>query len=72
MKIFVKAKPGHRENKVEQVDATHFVVAVTEQPIDGKASRAIEKLLAEHFKKAPSLVRIVSGWNSKNKVVEIE
>ena len=49
MKIFVTAKPNAREDKVEKIDDTHFVVWTTELPVKGQANFAIIKLLAEYF-----------------------
>ncbi len=71
MKIFVTAKPNAMEAKVEEVDATHFVVRVVEPPVDGRANMAIIKILAEHFSAPPTMVRIISGHTSRQKIVEI-
>ncbi len=71
MKIFVTAKPRAHEPHVEQIDADHYIVSVKEPPIDGRANTAIEIALADHFRIAPSFVRIVSGHTSRQKVVEI-
>ena len=71
MKIFVKAKPNSRENKIVKNDETHFVVLVKAPPIQGMANRAIIKLLADYFEMDISRVRIVSGATSRNKIVEI-
>ena len=71
MKIFVKAKPGAKETRVEAKDATHFNVAVVEPAHDGKANRAIVKALAQHLGIAPSRVVIISGVTLRQKVVEI-
>jgi uncharacterized protein YggU (UPF0235/DUF167 family) len=71
MKIFVKAKPGVREEKVEKLEDGSFVVSVKEPPIQGKANIAILKALAVHFGVSPSDVRLVSGFSSKQKVFEI-
>jgi len=30
MKIFVKAKPGAKEEKIEKIDETHYIVSVIE------------------------------------------
>lgn len=71
MKIFVRAKPNAREEKVEQADETHFTVAVKEPPRNGEANVAIARALARHFT-IPSLnVRLVSGFSSRQKVFEI-
>ncbi|MBI4086157.1 MAG: DUF167 domain-containing protein [Candidatus Liptonbacteria bacterium] len=82
MKIFVKAKPNSKREKIEQVSPssptlwgekseTSFAVAVKEPPRDGKANEAIVKVLARHFGIPRSRVRLVSGFSSKKKVFEI-
>ena len=72
MKIFVKAKPNAREEEVLRVDENHFVVAVKEPPVGGKANEAIVRALAKYFKIPKSQVRITSGHTSRQKVVEIK
>lgn len=72
MKIFVKAKPRAKEEKVEQVSEDHFVVAVKEPPVGGKANEAIRKAIAQYFKVPPSEVSIISGYTSRQKVVEVK
>lgn len=71
MKINVKAKPNAREEKVEKIDENDFVVSVKEKPEKGKANEAIRNALAIYFKIASSRVKIVSGYSSRNKIVEI-
>jgi uncharacterized protein (TIGR00251 family) len=70
MKIQVKVKPNCRTEEVSQEEGS-FIVKVKEPPMEGKANRAVIKLLAEHFGVPQSRVRIVSGFRSKNKVVEV-
>lgn len=72
MKIFVQAKPNAFEEKVEQIDGTHYRVAVVEPPIKGRANAAIIKALAAHFVISPSRVSLVSGFSSKIKIFEIQ
>ena len=71
MKIFVKAKPSSREEKVEKIDENNYVVSVTEPPEKGKANDAIRNALAVYFKTGSSQVKIVSGYSSRNKIIEI-
>ncbi len=71
MKIFVKARPGAKEEFIKKIDGINFVVAVREPPIKGKANKAITRVLAEYFKVAPSAICLVSGFSSKQKVFEI-
>lgn len=71
MKIFVKAKPKSKEERVEKIDSTHFVVSVKEPPVQGKANAAIVKALAEHLGVSASSMRLASGFSSKQKTFEI-
>ena len=71
MKINVKAKPSSREEKVEKVDEQNYIVSVKEPPVKGKANEAIRNALAVYFKTASSRVKIVSGFSSRNKTIEI-
>lgn len=84
MKILVKAKTRAKSEKVERLDQQSlglekdvqnipsYKVSVKEAPERGRANEAIIKLLADYFKVSPSLVNLVSGQTSKQKVFEIE
>ena len=71
MKISVQAKPRSHKEKVTKVDDTHYIVAVMEPPVEGKANHAIASALAKHFHLPRSRVTIVSGAASRNKVFEV-
>ena len=71
-KYFVKAKPRSKHAKVEQIDETHFVIAVTEPPLEGKANAAIVRALAEHLGIAPSRLHLISNPIWKQKIFEVE
>ncbi|MCX6721011.1 MAG: DUF167 domain-containing protein [Candidatus Staskawiczbacteria bacterium] len=71
MKIFVKAKPNSKIEKVEKIDENNFVVFVKEPPEKGKANEAIRNALAVYFKIGSSSVKIISGYSSRNKTIEI-
>ena len=71
MKIFVKAKVNAKEEIIKRIDEIHFIVAVKEPPIKGKANRAILKALAHYFHLSQSQVQIVSGFTSREKIVRI-
>ena len=71
MKIQVKVKPNSRTEEVSQ-ENDFFLVKVKEPPKEGKANKAVIKLLANHFGVARSQVRILSGLKSTIKLVEIE
>lgn len=71
MKIFVTAKPRTKKAYMEQLDPTHFVIAIKEPPTDGKANIAIAKALAKHFDTPLSSIHLLSGQTSRKKVFEI-
>ena len=71
MKIFVKAKPLSKQEKIEKIDEINFIIAVKEPPKDGKANRAIVRALALYFNVAPSRINLISGFSSKQKVFEV-
>lgn len=83
MKIFVKAKPGSKQERIEKIQPTlflnsfantadaHFIVFVKEPPAQGRANMAIIRALAEYFKVPPSRLRLVSGFSSREKLFEL-
>lgn len=73
MKISVRIKPNsrHREEVVKNNDDT-LTVYVKAPAIEGRANAAAIKLLAKHFKVAPSKVKLVRGATSKYKIFEID
>jgi uncharacterized protein (TIGR00251 family) len=70
MKIQVNVKPNSRTEDVSR-EGDSFIVKVKEPPKEGKANQAVIKLLAEHFGVPQSQVRILSGFRSRNKVIEV-
>lgn len=72
MKIFIKAKPSAKEAGVEKLNDDNFIVSVKEPPVKGMANVAIIEILAEYFKVLPSQIKIISGYTSKNKIIEIK
>ena len=71
MRINVKAKPNSREEKVEKIDEQNYVVSVKEPPVQGKANNAIRNALAVYFKVGSSQVKIIAGYTSRQKTIEI-
>ena len=70
MKIQVKVKPSSKTEEVSR-EGDSFIIKVKEPPKEGKANQAVIKLLAEHFSVTQSQVRILSGFRSRNKVIEV-
>ncbi|QQG45177.1 MAG: DUF167 domain-containing protein [Candidatus Sungiibacteriota bacterium] len=71
MKFFVKVKTGAKRERVEKIDAVHFVVSVKERAKEGEANRAVEKALSKHFDVPKTNVNIVKGRSSRNKIIEV-
>ena len=71
MKIIVKAKPNARENRVQKIDESNFVVFVKEAPLQGKANEAIIKVLAKYFNTNSIMIEIISGRHSRTKIIKI-
>ncbi|EKD46186.1 MAG: hypothetical protein ACD_68C00112G0002 [uncultured bacterium] len=72
MKIFIKVKPNAKIDKVEQQGDDSFEVIVKELPIQGRANRAVMELLADYFNTPKTSLKIVSGYTSRSKIIEID
>lgn len=71
MRIYITTNPGSKTNRIEKINDEHYKIAVTARPTDGKANEALIALVAEYFKVHKSDVFIVSGFTSRQKVLEI-
>ncbi len=68
MIVVVRVKPGSAKGPLVEVDdAGELTVYVRERAVEGKATKAVIRLLAEHFGVAPSRVELVSGATSRVK-----
>jgi uncharacterized protein (TIGR00251 family) len=70
MKIQVKVKPNSKTEGLSQ-EGDRFIVKVKEPPKESKANQSVIKLLAAHFGISQSQVRILSGFRSRNKVIDV-
>jgi uncharacterized protein YggU (UPF0235/DUF167 family) len=76
LRIAIRVKPGASRTRVGGTygaDGAHaaLVVAVSERAVDGKATEAALKALAEALGVPRRDVRLVSGVTSRDKVAEI-
>ncbi len=84
MKIIVKVKPSAKVEKVERVDQPVlnfggnsrelpvYKVSVKEPPVDGKANKAVIRVIAGHFDTSPLKIRLITGQTSRKKIFEVE
>ena len=83
MKILVKVKSSAKREMVERVGEPSlntrgtkilmdfYNVWVKEPAVDGKANEAVIRAIAKHLKVPASSVRIKSGRESRQKVIEV-
>ena len=72
MKISVLVKPNSRREEVVEGTNGVLTVRVSGPPIEGRANTRLVEVLAVHFRKPKSSIRIVSGLSGKRKIVEIQ
>jgi uncharacterized protein YggU (UPF0235/DUF167 family) len=68
--VKVKTNAKHASAVTELADGS-IVVATNAKPISGEANAAVISLLAKYFKTAKSNIKIIRGFKSKIKIVEI-
>ncbi len=68
LRVRIEVKTEAREEKIEKIDESHYLVWVKAPRIKGKANEAILKLLKHFFKRQ---VRLVSGATSTTKIVDV-
>lgn len=70
--IEVRLRPrGHRDELLGMQESV-LQARVTAPPVDGKANRALCRLVARRAGVAPSRVSVVRGEKSRNKLVRVE
>jgi uncharacterized protein YggU (UPF0235/DUF167 family) len=70
VRVTVCVKPGSKVPGVEQSGDT-LIIKVRERAIEGAATDAVIRALAEHYNVAQSRVQLLRGARSKTKVFEI-
>lgn len=72
MKIEVRLTPRASRDEVVGYSEGVLRVKVSAPPVDGKANKALCKLLAKRLGVAPSRVRIERGERGRSKLLSIE
>lgn len=71
-RIEVRLRPrGHRDQLLGVVEGV-LLARVTAPPVDGRANKALCRMIAKRIGTAPSKVSVVRGEKSRNKVVRVE
>lgn len=71
MKIGVRVVPGAKVEQIQPSIGDDLKIWVKGKPKEGEANLCVIELLAKHFSVPKSRVRIVSGYKSRNKIIEI-
>ena len=71
MQYTVRVKPGSRKGPLVETDAEGLIVYVRERAVDGAATAATLRALADALAVRPRFVTLVSGATSRDKVVEV-
>jgi uncharacterized protein len=69
--ISVRVTPGAAREQVT-LDGSRFVIRVTVPPEDGKANKAVTKLLAKALGIAPTRLTLIRGAGSRDKVFRVD
>ena len=70
--VTVRVKPGSSRNEIVGEQDGALVVRVNAPPVEGKANKAVCKLVAKHYGVPPSKVEIVRGHTNREKVVRLD
>jgi hypothetical protein len=71
MILKIKAKPNSNKQGISEKEGILHVM-LKESPEANKANIELINLLAKHFNKPASSVRILRGKSSRNKIIEIK
>lgn len=69
--ILVRVTPNARREQVT-LDGGRFVIRVTVPPEDGKANKAVQKLLAKALGVAPTRLTLLRGASARDKVFRLD
>lgn len=67
----VRLQPRASRDGIEGMHGDALKVKVTAPPVEGKANKAVKKLLAKQLGLSPSQVEIIAGERSREKLLRI-
>lgn len=69
--VALRVQPRASRNEIVGWQENALRVRVTAPPVTGAANFAVEKLVAETLRVAPSTVKVVRGMRSRDKLVHV-
>lgn len=71
MSISVKVRPNSREQRIEKMGPSEFLVRVKAPSKEGRANQAVIGLLSEYFDIPKSRITIIRGHKTRDKIINI-
>jgi uncharacterized protein YggU (UPF0235/DUF167 family) len=71
VRLSIRVKPGASRARVGGLHGGRLVVAVTARAVDGAATAATLRALADALDVRPRFVTLISGATSRDKVVDV-
>jgi uncharacterized protein (TIGR00251 family) len=68
----VRVKPNAQQSKIERTEDGVWHISLQAPPVDGKANKALIKLLSETLGIPKSRIRIKTGETARYKQVEVD
>ena len=72
LRVAIRVRPGASKSGVGGAVADRLLVRVNARAVDGKATEAALKAVAEAFAVRPAAVALVQGATTRDKLVEIQ
>lgn len=71
MRLVLKVNANARHNVVEKIDDGDYLVHTTALPVDSRLNEKVIELLSDYFGIALARMRIIKGFSSHNKIIEV-
>jgi len=72
VRVIVRVRPGSARDGVGGAREGALLISVRQRAVDGRATEAALRVIADAFGVRPRAVRLVSGSTSRTKMVQIE
>lgn len=70
--VRVRVRAGARRTELGQLEDGRIVARVTAPAHEGRANKALCRLVAKHLRVPPSKVAVVQGTRSREKVIRVD
>lgn len=67
-----RVHPSAPQNRIEKVQDDQLIVRLNSPPVEGKANKALIKLLAKTLHLAPSRLTLLQGDKSRTKIIAVQ